>query len=338
MAGQPAGGQPLGGQPVDGQSMGGQPMGGLPAGAMVRPMRLDDSAAIQAHLAGHSVSLIGIHQYSPEGVANFLRDPALNLDTDTWLVSIGDQVVGTAATVQASDRAGIEVTSADRAVADWLLGTAIEHATERAREAGQTELKVSLGILRSDRQLAELAELHGLALDTSTDRMKIEHTAPVEPPAVPAGVTVHRGASDETTRRAGHQVIAESFADQPGSTPRPYDDWVESRESRSTFDWSGLTVLELAGRPVAVREWDRNFVSSDNCGYIGRIGVLAEARGRGLAKFLLRDQFALDSAAGLAGTLLHVDTSNPTPAVGLYLSVGMRTDIVTDIYRARLRP
>ncbi len=246
--------------------------------------------------------------------------------------------MGTAATVRAGERTAIEVCSADRAVADWLLAQVIERATSGAREAGQTELKVGLGVLRPDRQLAELAQQHGLILDTSTERMKIEHTGLVEPPATPAGVTVHRGGFDETVRRAGHLVIAESFADQPGSTPRPYDDWVASRESRSTFDWSGLTVLELAGRPVAAREWDRNFVSSDGCGYIGRIGVLPDARGRGLATYLLKDQFALDSAAGLAGTMLHVDTSNPTPAVGLYLSVGMRPDIVNDIYRGRLRP
>ena len=49
-----------------------------------------------------------------------------------------------------------------------------------------------------------------------------------------------------------------------------------------------------------------------------------EARGRGLAKYLLRHAFAVDAAAGLDGTLLHVDTNNPTSALGLYESVGMR--------------
>jgi ribosomal protein S18 acetylase RimI-like enzyme len=150
-------------------------------------------------------------------------------------------------------------------------------------------------------------------------------------------VTVHRGAVDETIRRAGHQVITESFATQPDAIPHPYDEWVVSRESRSTYDWSCLTVLELDGRPVAVREWDRNFVNSDNCGYIGRIGVMPEARGRGLAKYLLKDQFALDAAAGLAGTLLHVDTSNPTPAVALYRAVGMRPDLVNDVWSRTLQ-
>lgn len=312
-------------------------MASLPAGLTVRPMRLDDAGALHAFMYAHSIALIGLHQYSVENVANFLRDPALDLATDTWLVSDGDQYLGSAATFRAGGRVNLEVASGHRAVAEWLLGRTIEHATERARDAGETELLMRLAMLRADRELAELAQRHGFTLATSTDRMKISHTSPLEPPPVPAGVTVHRGASDETIRRAGHQVIAESFADQPTAAPRPYEEWVESRDSRSTFDWSGLTVLELDGRPVAVREWDRNYVSSENCGYIGRIGVLSEARGRGLAKFLLHDQFALDAAAGLAGTILHVDTSNPTPAVKLYLSVGMHPDITNDVWQKTLQ-
>ncbi|WP_433022220.1 GNAT family N-acetyltransferase [Kribbella sp. CA-294648] len=300
-------------------------------------MRIEDAPAVQAHLAGHSVALVGAHQFSPEGVANFLRDPALDLPTDTWLVTSGDRVVGSAAAVRAPGRTSVEVCSADREVATWLLDRTIERAVEQAHSEGRTEQQVRLGMLRADRQLAEVAADHGLALETSTDRMRIEHTSPVEPPAVPDGVTVHRGGFDETIRRAGHQVIADSFATQTASVPRPYDEWVVSRESRSTYDWSCLTVLELGGRPVAVREWDRNFVSTENCGYIGRIGVLPEARGRGLAKYLLKDQFALDAAAGLSGTLLHVDTSNPTPAVGLYLAVGMRPDITNDIWTTTLQ-
>lgn len=312
-------------------------MPGLPAGATVRPMRLADAPAVQVYLAARSVGLIGAHQYSPEGVVNFLSDPALDLDLDTWLVSRGDRIVGTSATVRTGGRTTVEVSSNDRDVADWLLSHAIERSIQSARDAGEHELLIGLGMIHEDRQLAELAQEHGLTFATSTERMRFGHTGPIEAPPVPPGVTVHRGAFDETIRRASHQVIAGSFADQPTSIPRPYDEWVISRESRASFDWSWLTVLELSGRPVAVREWDSHFVASDNCGYIGRIGVLAKARGKGLAKYLLKDQFALDATAGLAGTMLHVDTSNPTPAVELYRSSGMVPDLTHDIWRRTLQ-
>jgi ribosomal protein S18 acetylase RimI-like enzyme len=125
----------------------------------------------------------------------------------------------------------------------------------------------------------------------------------------------------------------EAFSTQPGADPRPYDEWAASRESRSTFDWSQLTTVEVDGRAVAVRECNDNFVSSENCGYIGRLAVVPDARGKGLAKFLLYDAFATDAAADRSGTILHVDSSNPTPAVGLYTSVGMRPDLISDIWR-----
>jgi hypothetical protein len=38
-------------------------------------------------------------------------------------------------------------------------------------------------------------------------------------------------------------------------------------------------------------------------------------------------------AAGRTGTILHVDTNNPTPALDLYLSVGMTASLVIDIWQ-----
>jgi len=91
-----------------------------------------------------------------------------------------------------------------------------------------------------------------------------------------------------------------------------------------------------AGKAVAVRDCTNDFVSIDNCGYVARIGVLPEERGRGLAKFLLEDTFAVDAAAGRTGTILHVDSANPTPALDLYLGVGMRPVLIIDQWRTEL--
>ena len=310
---------------------------GLPAGATARPTQLDDAAELREHLAAHSTALIGTHQYSAEGVANFLRDPALNLATDAWIVESDGRMIGAGAAVCAADKLTIEVSSADAEVAGWLLDTALARATEQLHATGVPEATVSLGIIHEDKQLATLAAARGLTWATSSRRMMINHTGPVEAPPVPTDLVVRGGAEDDAVRRSAHRVITESFAGQTNAIPRPYDEWVAQHEARSTFDWSMLTVLELDGEPVAVRECDTNFVKSNDCGYIGRVGVLEAARGRGLAKFLLQDQFAIDAAAGRSGTMLHVDSSNPTPAVGLYLSVGMRPDIVNDIWRKALR-
>jgi ribosomal protein S18 acetylase RimI-like enzyme len=305
-------------------------MSELPAGLTVRPIQLTDSEAITALMGAQTSKLLGFPKHSLEDVANYLRDPALDLDQDTWVVFDGAELVGTGTASLFGGRIDLDVVAGDPAVAAWLLDTAINRAHE---QAPTIEITVGLTMLRDDKLLPGLAAARGFKLGTTIQRMEIRPTGPVEEPAVPDGIVIRRGASDDATRRAAHQVLAEAFADQPTSVPRPYDEWVASRESRSTFDWSQVTVLELDGRAVAMRECNDNFVSSENCGYIGRLAVLAETRGRGLATFLLRDAFAADLAAGRTGTILHVDSSNPTPAVQLYLSVGMRPTVVSDVWR-----
>ena len=75
------------------------------------------------------------------------------------------------------------------------------------------------------------------------------------------------------------------------------------------------------------------FAEDEGCGYVARVAVVAAARGKGLARLLLRQAFARDARAGRVGTILHVDTNNPTPALGLYERVGMRTVLVIDVWR-----
>jgi len=321
-------------------------MGGLPAGLTVRPIEASDFETVTGLMGTYTAELLGFPKYSLEDVANYLRDPAVDLAADTWLVFDGPEPIGCGTAARHGNRIELDVTATDPALAAWLLDATNHRADQRAAEIDRAraqsdaagtdpagDVTVGLGILRDDKLLPELAAARGFEVGTTVQRMEIRFAGPVEAPAVPAGAVLRRGAPDDASRRTAHRLITEAFADQPTAVPPSYDEWLATRESRSTFDWSQLTVLELDGRPVAVRECNDNFVSSENCGYVGRLAVLASARGHGLAKFLLHDAFALDATAGRSGTILHVDTANPTPAVQLYLGVGMRPRVVTDIWR-----
>jgi mycothiol synthase len=311
----------------------------LPDNYTVRPMRLEDAPLIAERSAASTSELLGFAKHSLEDVANYLRDPGFDPATDGWVVLDADgEFAGSATAAANSDgsRVNLEVLSAIPAVASWLLRRGVDRAEQAGRAAGQSEVVLSIGVIRQDQFLPDIVAAQGFVIATSIHRMRIDFDGGVEPPSVPAGAIVHRGAFDDASRRAAHAVLVEAFRTQPGADPRPYDEWTASRESRSTFDWSQLTIVELDGRAVAVAECNDNFVSTDNCGYIGRLAVVPDARGKGLAKFLLRDTFATDAAAGRTGTILHVDTSNPTPAVPLYTSVGMHADIISDIWRRTL--
>lgn len=309
----------------------------LPVGYASRPMRLDDAAVIAERSGDYTRALLGFAKHSPEDVANYLRDPGFNPATDGWVVlDAAGEFAGSATAMSTADgsRVNLDALSRDPAIVEWLL----EQGMQRAGRAGSGEVVVSIGVIRQDELMPEILAAHGFTIGTSVHRMRITFDGPVPPPAVPDGAVVRRGALDETSRRAAHAVLVEAFRGQPGTEPRPYPEWAASRESRSTFDWSQLTTVELDGRAVAVSECNDNFVSTDNCGYVGRLAVVPSARGRGLAKFLLHNAFAVDAAAGRSGTILHVDSSNPTPAVALYTAVGMRPDLISDIWRRTIQP
>lgn len=307
----------------------------LPARYTVRPPGQPDAEAIYELLSTRNLAIAGVRGCTLADVQSDLAEPGFDHETDSWLVFEGDRLIGSGATFGKGDRRSLDIGafSDDPVVADWLLVRALQRARELGRAHGQREISVDTVTYRGDEPQRERLIRAGFVASTTYQQLRVDHSAPVVAPAPPAGVVLHRGTFDGTARRAAHAVQNACFAGQFGYTPRPYDEWCVARESRSTFDWSQLTLLELDGRPVAIRECTSEFVEDENCGYIGRVGVLEGARGRGLATYLLRDAFAVDAAAGRSGTMLHVDTNNPTPALDLYLSVGMRPNLVTDAWR-----
>lgn len=287
-------------------------------------------------LAAYNVPLIGFADGTVEEVADRIVEPGFERGTDGFLVLSGDSLpVGYGTTFGKGDRqvVGIQVWSQQPAVADWLFERTMERAQEMGRESGHTEITVDTDIYRADEAQRVLLSDHEFTASATYHRMRIDHTGPVATPPVPDGVVVRRGAFDDVTRRAAHDVIIECLRGQFGYVVRPHEEWVEYLDATSTFDWSQLTLLELDGRAVAIRLCDDDHVETENCGYIHVLGVLEEFRGRGLAKFLLWDAFALDADEGRVGTILDVDTNNPTPALDLYLSVGMHSTLVSEGWR-----
>ena len=152
----------------------------------------------------------------------------------------------------------------------------------------------------------------------------------------PAGLLLRRAPGDEALRRDAHAVVTRAFTEHFGETATSYERWSERMGAAATSDWGQLLVAYLDHRPVGVLLGNDQFVEDEHCGYVRTIGVVPEARGRGIARHLLRVAFARDAAAGRDGTVLHVDTNNTTPALGLYESVGMRAVLVIDIWQRTL--
>ena len=150
-------------------------------------------------------------------------------------------------------------------------------------------------------------------------------------PAPPAGV-VRRAVADEDDRRALHSLFCASFAEHYGtSNDRPYDEWMASVEAMPGVDPSRWWIATLDGVDVALCILDDSRESL-GCSYVRTLGVLPQARGRGIARWLLACAAADAVTRSRSAVMLTVDGENTTGATALYESVGYRIDEVIDLW------
>jgi ribosomal protein S18 acetylase RimI-like enzyme len=158
-------------------------------------------------------------------------------------------------------------------------------------------------------------------------RMVIEFddTPPAPPPAPDDDVAVEVVGADEQRKRQVFEVIETSFQDhfgrEEGGTST-YDEFVRRTHSVSGFDPALWWVAIVDGRPAAALVGR----AIPEYGYVNSLGTLREFRGRGLARLLLLTSFVALHQRGYRRVVLGVDASNPTGAVRLYESVGMRAE------------
>jgi GNAT superfamily N-acetyltransferase len=308
----------------------------LPHGLTVRPPEPTDVEAIFGLVSAHNTALLGFADCTVGDIADRVVEPGFDRMTDGWLVLAADGLpvgYGSAFGKAAGETIELEVTAQDPSVAAWLYDQSMTRAREMGRHGGHAEITVDIFAYRADELLRQLLSDHDFVSGTTYRRMRIDHTGPVVAPAPPPGVVVRRGVYGDEARQAAHDTIVDCFRGQFGFVPRPHEEWLEFRENSTLFDWSQLCLLEIDGKGVAFRDSCDMSLDTENCGHIAGLGVVEQHRGRGLAKFLLHDAFALDAAAGRVGTILLVDTNNPSRAMDLYASVGMTPTLTFDGWR-----
>jgi mycothiol synthase len=238
------------------------------------------------------------------------RDPDGVLQGYCWVEKRGNN---TAVIADALVRPG-----GDPALAQRLLDQ-VREAT-RAIDPG---LALRMFAVPTNRMKTGMLEAAGATVVRHFWRMTIDlpdSPAPVVP-APPADVEVRVADRGEADLRVVHRVINAAFLDHFGSQASSYEDWAPSH---TTGAWGDFTLWWLAtvdGEPAAaqIAGW-----YPDEGGHIADLGTLREYRGRGLGRLLLLTAFAEFYRRGERRVNLGVDSSNPTGAVALYESVGMR--------------
>ena len=126
--------------------------------------------------------------------------------------------------------------------------------------------------------------------------------------------------------RAVHDVLEASFTDHFNSKPETFDEFLFRLRQDPGHRWDHWWLAEVDGRPAGAlvgTEYGTGL-------YVAYIGVVELARGRGVAKGLLRTVLADAAARGRDHVALEVDANSPTGADRLYRGMGWETSYVTE--------
>lgn len=145
-------------------------------------------------------------------------------------------------------------------------------------------------------------------------------------PVLPEGVVVRR-ADFNHERELWHKLLSDSFQDHYGYQVQSFADWDKKQRKLSLQDEQGVFFLLENYVPAGLLVCT-DHKAETNTGFIDKLGVLKEFRGRGYGELLLRWGCAYSVSKGYTKVALGVDSGNSSGAVDLYLKVGFRAQNV----------
>ena len=307
----------------------------------MRGAEKSDARAIAALINSVEESLGSSPWVTEEDIVEDFGDPDLDVGRHTWLVEAGE---GPAAycelwKVSPEDDVPVEAqgwvapSRRGQGLGTLLAQTFEDAAMERGREVGRKNVSLRTYFPGLDAAARSLFTHRGYGLVRHFWHMRIDLTeVPAEPPPVPEGLTL-RALDPDSDARVLHELIMTAFADHWGWTPTSFENFWRRVAGRDDFDPTlSLLVFQeerLVGASINVVKLGE--------GWVNDLGVLEQARGRGIGELLLRHSFALFKRRGMPSVALGVDAGNATGAVRLYERVGMRVVRSFDSYEKELR-
>ncbi|HTW16090.1 MAG TPA: GNAT family N-acetyltransferase [Nocardioides sp.] len=283
---------------------------GLPDGLTARPLTLDDAPAVHAVVAAEEVVDLGAAELTLEDVQADWARPSYDVAASTVgvldgadLVAYGDLSgpgIAYAAVLPSYQGRGIGT-----AIARWLQA--------RGRERGYASIgaQVPEGSA-ADRLLADL----GYAARWTAWDLELPPGAEVAARPLPTGYAI-RDAS-EADRVAVWTLVEDAFGEWADRERTTFEDFGARVWGRpGSAPWNLRLLLDPAGEPVGAV----HVHLAGDAGYVARLAVRPDHRGRGLAPALLVDAFVLARAYGAERCYLSTDTRSG--ARGLYERVGM---------------
>jgi mycothiol synthase len=305
---------------------------GTPPGWVAREPTADDAPATFRLVADCDIAVLGRPDIALGDVAADLGldphwqtvvvDPAPDGDVDGERVRAWAWMLDTAA---GRSQADVYVdpalpSEAGDALAAWCWQVVLPRAAQMAARRGVPSTTVEVGSLDGDEATRRRLAAGGFDRARTFWRMRRE-LGPNDADGRPAPGVVVRAVGQEEVRRV-HELIESAFQDHWGHHRREFDDWWRQVSTTYGFDLDLWWLAELDGVPVGTLLGTSQMAEEDAI-FISWLGTLSSARGRGVAKSLLRKAFAAGLERGWSQAQLGVDSDSPTSAPQLYSSVGM---------------
>ncbi|MFD3654012.1 GNAT family N-acetyltransferase [Streptomyces sp. NPDC058620] len=206
-------------------------------------------------------------------------------------------------------------------------------AEERCAEllaGGEGELSCFV----SEGEKAARAALHSRGFGSPHPYCRMAVTLDGELPRVPGvpGVVV-RPLDGEQDLRTFHRVKNTAFAaEEAGKSEDGFDTWLEWWRTDPGVDPAQCALLEADGTAVGFANITDRMLDSRQAAYVRQIGVVPQARQRGLGSLLLLSVMHASRSRGRTAMVLTVDTAN-TPALALYHRLGWQVEARFDDFR-----
>jgi mycothiol synthase len=283
----------------------------LPEGLTTRPLELTDAAAVTAVMAAEELADIGEVAIEEADIVGDWQRPSFDLATSTVGVFDGDRLVGYAErSGHGRADAAVDPEHHGRGIGTFLAGWVQSTARDAGDEAiGMPVPQGSPG----DRLLTAL----GFRVRWTSWVLELPVGAEIPARTLPAGYAVREAAPTE--HEAVWTVIEDAFLEWSDRPRQSFADFTAGVMDRPGFaPWNLRVVTDPAGVVVGAAF----VVLASGCGFVDRLAVRADQRGRGLATALLVDSFAAARANGAERSELSTDSR--TGALGLYENVGMQ--------------
>ena len=260
-------------------------------------------------------------------VQSWFANPTFDIANDFRVLERAGSIVGYADVHREADRLSVDWTASDADASDALL----DWIEERARVAGIDRLVAHEWPNSED--LGAILRARGFKPFRVSVEMQVPLDSATPEPVWPDGVEVRTVRSVE--QRDVHALLEEAFADVHDFRPTPFEEW--------TAWWGGgrkrldlWFAAEAGGELAGLALCDHERAGTPRLGWVESLAVRRRWRRRGLGKALLLHSFREFARLGRTAAGLSVQADNPTGAVRLYESVGMRPVSRRTIYEKRL--